>query len=205
MKYDIVEIITNKLFNLYHLYIQIWNSIYLIQMLLIQISETLIWLPNDRTYNPIDRYICWIRIRVECKTTKINSINAASVFRFSNVKETDKTDLLRLTDKSPHIRWNSVKQPNPSAQTQHLLSLSHLHLSQLLLLSFAPNMHHAFLHLIQQNHPTYWPFSTKLTKISKTILIFFLQHETHCITFKLMSRHKFGVSVPKSCRNLYIY
>ena len=30
---------------------------------------------------------------VECKADKIKSINAESVFRFSDVKETDKTDL----------------------------------------------------------------------------------------------------------------
>ena len=61
-------------------------------MLLILISKTLTWLPNDRTYDPTERYSCWNRVRVECQADKIKSINAESVLRFSDAKETDKTD-----------------------------------------------------------------------------------------------------------------
>ena len=64
---------------------------YLMQMLLILVSETLAWRLNDRTYDPTERYARWIRIRIECKADKIKSINAEPVFRFFDVN--DKTDL----------------------------------------------------------------------------------------------------------------
>ena len=66
---------------------------YLIQMLFILTSKTLTLLPNDCTYNLTEHRSHWIGILVECKADKIKSVNGESVFQYSDMKETDKTDL----------------------------------------------------------------------------------------------------------------